>query len=146
MQPVLLSKRKFISVIFMALLDICAVFLLFYPVQYIGMAQSPNINYTGAAVGLQMWVQAVVEAVSAKPLNVQRTLLHQTTSVPEGIFAIDTDTRHLWKNSRIGKIGSDGQFDIVWDAGRPLDPAPYPSYRMRDEWKRLLQTADGNLS
>lgn len=94
--------------------------------------------------GLKLWVQAVLEAVSPKPVDVQRTLLHQTLNAPGGIVAIDPDTRHLWKTPRIGKIRSDGQFDIVWDVGRALEPTPFPSYRMRDEWTHLLQTAEGS--
>ncbi len=184
MQPVPLSKRKFISVILMALLVISMVFLLVFgrtkPALKRGILHSltgtmessekpfvemlqfalEEVN-AGGGVNDQLLQavavdcrsghnycgqQAVCEADSAKPVDVQCTLLHQAMNVPEGIVAIDTDTRHLWKTPRIGQIRSDGQFDIVWDACRPLDLAPFPSYRLRDDWKRLLQTADGNLS
>ncbi len=94
-------------------------------------------------VGLQLWAQAVREAGSAEPAAVQRTILRQTLLAPEGFVAIDPATRHLWKTPRIGKARDDGQFDIVWDAGRPLEPAPFPGYRFRDDWNRLLQSAEG---
>lgn len=90
-------------------------------------------------VGLHLWLQAAREAGSAEPAAVQRTILRQTLLAPGGMVAIDPDTRHLWKTPRIGKVRSDGQFDIVWDAGRPLEPVPFPSYRFRDEWLQLLQ-------
>ena len=64
-------------------------------------------------------------------------------NAPEGMVAVDMDTRHLWKTPRIGKVGPDGQFGIVWDAGRPQEPAPFPAYRFRDEWLQLLQSAAG---
>jgi len=92
-------------------------------------------------VAMQLWVQAAREAASAAPAKVQRTILRQTLNAPEGMIAIDADTRHLWLTPRIGKAGADGQFDIVWDAAKPQEPVPFPSYRFRDEWLALLQTA-----
>lgn len=91
-------------------------------------------------VGLHLWVQAAREAGSAEPAQVQRTILRQTLNAPEGMVAIDPDTRHLWKTPRIGKIRPDGQFDIVWDAGKPQKPVPFPRYRFRDEWLTLMQS------
>ncbi len=93
-------------------------------------------------IGLHLWVQAAREAGSAEPTQVQRTILRQTLNAPEGMVAIDADNRHLWKTPRIGKVRSDGQFDIVWDAGRPQEPVPFPSYRFREEWLELLQSAE----
>ena len=93
--------------------------------------------------GLSLWVQAAREAGSAEPSRVQHTILRQTLSAPAGMTAIDAETRHLWKTPRIGKIRSDGQLDIVWDGGSAVEPVPFPSYRLRDDWLRLLQTAEG---
>lgn len=94
-------------------------------------------------IGLHLWVQAAREAGSAEPAQVQRTILRQSLLAPEGVVSLDPATRHLWKMARIGKARSDGQFDIVWDSGRPLEPAPFPAYRSREEWSQLLQTVDG---
>ncbi len=94
-------------------------------------------------IGLQLWVQAAREAGSAEPARVQRTILRQTLRAPEGMVAIDPDTRHLWKTPRIGKVRPDSQFDIVWDAGQLQKPVPFPSYRFRDEWLQMLQSAEG---
>ncbi len=94
-------------------------------------------------VGLRLWLQAAREAGSAKPAAVQRTILRQTLNAPEGMVAIDPLTRHLWKTPRIGKSRQDGQFDIVWEAGSPVEPAPYPSYRFRGDWERLLSSEEG---
>jgi urea transport system substrate-binding protein len=94
-------------------------------------------------IGLHLWVQAAREAGSAEPAKVQHTILRQTLNAPEGMVAIDPETRHLWKTPRIGKVRPDGQFDIVWDAGQAQEPAPFPSYRFRDEWLQLLQSAEG---
>jgi urea transport system substrate-binding protein len=94
-------------------------------------------------IGLHLWAKAAREAGSADPAWVQRTILRQTLNAPEGMVAVDPDTRHLWKTPRIGKLRPDGQFDIVWDAGQAQEPFPFPSYRLRDEWLELLQSVEG---
>jgi urea transport system substrate-binding protein len=107
-----------------------------------GAGQMINDPMEASLIGMQLWVQAAREAGSAEPARVQSTILRQTLLAPEGMVAVDPDTRHLWKTPRIGKVGPDGQFDIVWDSGRPQHPAPFPSYRFRDEWLQLLQSAE----
>lgn len=92
-------------------------------------------------VGMRLWVQAAREADSTEPARVQHTILRQTLHAPEGVVALDPDTRHLWKTVRIGRARRDGQFDIVWDSGRAIEPAPFPSYHTRSEWATLLHAA-----
>ncbi len=94
-------------------------------------------------ISLQLWAQATREAGSAEPAQVQRTILRQSLLAPEGVISLDPATRHLWRVARIGKARDDGQFDIVWDSGRLLEPAPFPAYRTREEWGQLLQTVKG---
>lgn len=96
-----------------------------------------------SCIAMHLWVQAAREAGSAEPERVQRTILRQSLLAPEGIVSVDPETRHLWKTPRLGKVRSDGQFDIVWDAGQPQKPKPFPSYRYRAEWLKLLQSAEG---
>jgi urea transport system substrate-binding protein len=40
----------------------------------------------------------------------------------------------------VGRAREDGQFEIVWESGRPLEPVPFPSYRSREEWDLLLKS------
>jgi urea transport system substrate-binding protein len=96
-----------------------------------------------SCIAMHLWVQAAREAGSADAARVQRTILRQSIRAPEGVVSIDAGTRHLWKTPRIGKVRPDAQFDIVWDAGQPQEPVPFPSYRYRDEWLQLLQVAEG---
>jgi urea transport system substrate-binding protein len=93
-------------------------------------------------VNLQMWVQAALEAESGDAAQVQRTILRQSLPAPEGLISVDPATRHVWKIARVGRARGDGQFDIVWDSGRPLEPAPFPSYRSREEWDQLLRSRE----
>lgn len=93
-------------------------------------------------VNMRMWVEAAREAGSGYLAGVQRTILRQSLPAPEGIVALDPITRHSWKVARVGKARADGQFDIVWESGRPLEPSPFPSYRSREEWDLLLKSLE----
>jgi urea transport system substrate-binding protein len=90
-------------------------------------------------INMRMWVDAAREAGSGQLAGVQRTILRQSLPAPEGIVSLDPITRHSWKVARVGKARADGQFDIVWESGRPLEPSPFPSYRSREEWDLLLK-------
>jgi len=96
-----------------------------------------------AYVGVRLWSQAVSDAGTADPEQVNRAMLQQSMAAPSGIAAIDRSTRHLWKPVRIGKARADGQFDLVWHSGDALRPDPYPDYRSRFEWQRLLAELSG---
>ena len=96
-------------------------------------------------LNLKMWVQAALEADSGDVAQVQRTILRQSLPAPEGLVSVDPVTRHVWKIARVGKARGDGQFDIVWDSGRPLEPSPFPSYRSREEWDQLLRSREAPL-
>ena len=92
-------------------------------------------------INMLMWIHSAREAGSGDLAQVQRTILRQSLSAPEGVVSVDPVTRHTWNVARIGKARDDGQFDIVWDSGRPLKPAPFPTYRSREEWDQLLHVA-----
>jgi urea transport system substrate-binding protein len=92
-------------------------------------------------VGLHLWALAAREAGAFNPLTVQRTILRQTLNAPEGLVAFNANNRHLWKTPRVGRARADGQFDIVWSAAQAYDPAPFPAYRNREDWSRLLRAA-----
>ncbi|MBA0015440.1 MAG: ABC transporter substrate-binding protein [Nitrosospira sp.] len=94
-------------------------------------------------ISLQLWVQAAHEAGSAEPSQVKRTILRQSLLAPEGVVSLDSATRHLWRVARIGKARADGQFDIVWDSGRPFEPSPFPTYRTREDWGHLIKAIEG---
>jgi branched-chain amino acid transport system substrate-binding protein len=50
---------------------------------------------------------------------------NQRLSAPQGEVVIDPSTFHAHLTPRIGRSRGDGQFDIVFDAGRPVAPDPY---------------------
>jgi urea transport system substrate-binding protein len=93
-----------------------------------------------AYLGVHLWARAVQEAGTTAAGAVLQTLADESFPAPEGVVYVDGLTHHTWKTVRIGRIRGDGQFDIVWDSGRPVRPTPFPEYRSRAEWEAFLTT------
>ena len=91
-----------------------------------------------AYVGVKMWAGAVEDAQSDAPEDVLETIVNQSYPAPEGIVCIDMINQHAWKHARIGRIDSAGQFDIIWQTDRPVQPIPFPIFRPRSEWEQFL--------
>jgi len=91
-----------------------------------------------AYFGVHLWAQAVRDAGSAKSDAIRDAVGDQSRLAPEGLVYIDRATRHTWKFVRIGKIRTDGQFDIVWNSGIPVRPVPFPRDRRRSDWDQFL--------
>jgi urea transport system substrate-binding protein len=91
-----------------------------------------------AYLGVHLWARAVHEAGATETMAVLQSLADQSFPAPEGVVYVDAFTHHTWKTVRIGRIRSDGQFDIVWDSRRPVRPVPFPAYRTRAEWEAFL--------
>jgi urea transport system substrate-binding protein len=91
-----------------------------------------------AYCGVKLWAQAVEEAGTENTEAVQKTILDQSMAAPEGVVLIDPETRHTWRSVRVGRIRANGQFTIVWDSGRPIQPQPFPLSRTRAQWKKFL--------
>ncbi|MBX3439223.1 MAG: transporter substrate-binding protein, partial [Planctomycetaceae bacterium] len=91
-----------------------------------------------AYFGVKLWAQAVVEAESAAPGEIRRAMRNQRMQSPGGPVRIDPATHHTFKTPRIGRVLRTGQFEIVWTAGSPEPPDPYPPSRSAEQWQALL--------
>lgn len=88
-----------------------------------------------AWTGVHLWAQAVAAAGTEAPRPVRLALRNQSINAPQGVIYVDPDTQHTWKTVRVGRIRPDGQFDVVWNSGRAVRPAPYPTaHRTREDW------------
>jgi len=94
-------------------------------------------------IGVKLWMDAVRSQNSTDLELIKTALAQQTLLAPEGIVAVDYDTRHLWKMANIGKVRADGQFEIVWQSAHPIHPAPFPFYRSHAEWLSMQQALPG---
>lgn len=88
--------------------------------------------------GVYLWAQAVEDAGTDNVNAVRQSIKKQSFNAPEGTVYVDPENQHTWKAVRIGKIRSDGQFDIVWTSEKPIQPVPYPTYRSKEDWDKFL--------
>lgn len=91
-----------------------------------------------AFTGVELWARAVEEAQSTNPLDIRRALRGMRGHGPSGPIRIDGQTQHAFKTPRIGQVGSDGQFIIVWEGDAPAAPEPYPNTRTAAQWRAEL--------
>ena len=89
-------------------------------------------------IGVKLWADAVREAKTIETKVVRRVILTQRMVAPEGPVRVDSLNQHLYKTPRIGRIRSDGQFEIVWSADAPVKPDPFPSSRTATQWQSYL--------
>ncbi|QDV15785.1 Aliphatic amidase expression-regulating protein [Gimesia panareensis] len=76
---------------------------------------------------VHLFAKAIAAAKSDDPIAIRGAVLGMRIAAPGGEVMIDKNTQHTHKMARIGKIREDGQFDIVWDSGKPIKPEPYPT-------------------
>ncbi|HAN46357.1 MAG TPA: urea ABC transporter substrate-binding protein [Cyanobacteria bacterium UBA8156] len=91
-----------------------------------------------AYLGVKIWAQAANRMGSIEPSLVGEALAGASIAAPQGPVYIDPENNHAWKTVRIGQIQPNGQFDVVWDAGRPTRPLPYPIFKSEKEWDDFL--------
>jgi urea transport system substrate-binding protein len=92
-----------------------------------------------AYAGVKLWAQAVRQAGRDDVRSVRSALFDQRLLAPEGELRIQAETQHSMQTPRIGQIGTDGQFKVVWSAASPEPPLPFPASRPRSEWEALLR-------
>jgi urea transport system substrate-binding protein len=89
--------------------------------------------------GIHLWARAVQEAGSVETPAVLAALKGRSFAAPEGEVRIDRDTSYTWRPMRIGRVGPDGRFQILFNTEWALQPKPFPSSRSRPEWEKFLQ-------
>lgn len=91
-----------------------------------------------AYFGVFMWAQAVEESGSIQYHGFRDALLGQTLNAPSGVVYIDPNNQHTWRTVLIGQVREDGNFDLIWDSGRPVRPVPYPGFIAKAKWEEFL--------
>ena len=92
-----------------------------------------------AYAGVKLWASAVQDAESVVTGEIRKAMRNQRVVAPGGEVRIDSETQHVFKWLRIGRIRDDGQFDIVFLSDSAIQPLPYPASRTVEDWKSLLQ-------
>jgi urea transport system substrate-binding protein len=91
-----------------------------------------------AYFGVKLWAQAVEASGSDQAAEIRRAMRNQRMRAPHGDVRVDPESQHTYKTPRIGRIQSDGQFEVIWTAAHPEPPMPYPKSRTTEQWKGLL--------
>lgn len=102
-----------------------------------------NDPMEAAYISVHLWAQAVQETGTDDVSEVRQALGDQSFDAPGGLVYVDPENQHIWKTVRIGKIKGDGQFEIVWDSKKPVQPVPFPGTRTESDWDEFLVSLYG---
>lgn len=102
-------------------------------------AESVVSDWTQSAyLSVYMWAEAVKAAQSPDPLQVLAHAHNRVVNAPEGIVYVDNELLSTWKRVLVGKLRADGQFSIVWDSIKQVEPLNFPIFREKKEWEQLV--------
>jgi len=87
-----------------------------------------------AYCGVNLWAKAVRQAGTEEVSKVRDALPDQTLDAPSGPIKCDRKQLNTHRITRIGRVASDGQFEIVNSSNSPVAPVVYPETRTRAEW------------
>ena len=76
--------------------------------------------------GVYLWAEAVKKAGDTDVHKVREAVRGVSYLAPEGKVTIEPTNNHTWKIVQIGKVKSNGQFDILYSTNNPVKPDPYP--------------------
>lgn len=66
------------------------------------------------------------------------SLCGQSIKTPAGLIRVEKGTRHISRPIRIGKINSQGQFNIVWDSKKLIAANPYDTMQDQNLSKKIV--------
>ncbi len=95
-----------------------------------------------AYVGVLLWAAAVREVGSPRTDAVNANVVHQTVPAPQGFAAVDSQSRHLWRQLRIAQVKPGGQLGEVFAQPRYIRPEPWPTFRSTEHWTALMSRAE----
>jgi urea transport system substrate-binding protein len=91
-----------------------------------------------AYFSVHLWAQAANAAGSTEAAAVRQAIKGRSFKAPEGTVQVDAENLHTWKTLRLGQITEEGRFKILWMAGEPIRPVPFPACRTRADWDAFL--------
>lgn len=101
-----------------------AAFLARYRARFNGFG-TPCMDSEAAYNCATMLGRAIAAAGSAEVAKVRAALYEDRFEAPQGPIWVDPENNHANLTPRLGRSNAEGQFDILWQAARPLRPDPY---------------------
>lgn len=93
-----------------------------------GADRVTNDPMEAAYIAVYLWKQAVEKAAVADDLDqVRAAAVGQEFDAPGGMVKM-YGNHHISKTVRIGEVGDDGLFKIVWESKGPVEPIPWNQY------------------
>ncbi len=93
-----------------------------------GQNRVTNDPMEAAYIAVYLWKQAVEKAKTADDLEkVRSAALGQIYNAPEGMVTLENN-HHLAKFVRIGEVGADGLFKIVYSTEKAVAPVPWNQF------------------
>ena len=78
---------------------------------------------------VMVWKEAYKIAKSSDPIKIREVLEKGLEfDAPGGRIKVDPKTHHLYKKFRLGRLGLDRQFEIVYESKDLIAPDPFPSF------------------
>lgn len=108
-----------------------------------GEGASAGDTAMAAYVGVHLWAAAVREVRSPRTDAVNANVPLQTVVAPLGFAAVDTQSRHLWRQLRIAQVQVDGQLTEVLTMPRYIRPQPWPAFRSTGQWATRVKGGEG---
>jgi len=103
-----------------------------------GEAAQASDPAVSAYVAVRLWAAAVREVGSPQTDVVNANVLQQTVAAPHGFAAVDSQTRHLWRQLRIAQVRPGGLLSEVMTVPRYIRPEPWPSFRSTEYWMAVM--------
>jgi branched-chain amino acid transport system substrate-binding protein len=92
-----------------------------------GTTRPVSMWSAGAYAQVKLFAKALARAGSLDTQRLVDAAQGLSLDAPEGPLQIDADNNHVWLTPRIGRVRSDGEFDVVWEGKGPVKPDPYLS-------------------
>lgn len=91
-----------------------------------------------AYTSVHVWAKAVQIAQSTQPADITKILSEISFNAPGGLVYFDNVTNHVWRTSKVGRITNDGNYNIVWNSQKALEPIIYP-FNTIEHWETFLE-------
>ena len=89
-----------------------------------GAHRSTSDPIAAAHTQVHLWAEAVRKAGSFEPADVARAAPGCRLASPLGELCIRPN-HHVTRSAMIGRVGPDGQIDVVWASASPFEPLPW---------------------
>jgi ABC-type branched-subunit amino acid transport system substrate-binding protein len=99
---------------------------------------SVNASTESSYLSVLFWKQAVEKARSLESAKVRAAVAGQELKAPEGLVRIVPSNLYGSRIARIGRMGDDGAFEIVYSSHHPMETAVHPPPYDQAGWERFL--------